>query len=161
MKRFLTALVASAMILVGCSTTENSLLNWVREAGMAVVIENTSAALSDVASGLDGLGTSPEDIKTMVTTLQTSAKALTAQVAALTAEPTSNDAAYEQLRQDLITSMQSYIDAAQQLDAEQIIKTGNIAATTAVVNALTEISAKLLALSDYLEANGENPVTAA
>ena len=32
MKRFLTALVASAMLLVGCSTAENSsLLDWVRE----------------------------------------------------------------------------------------------------------------------------------
>ena len=127
---------------------------------MAVVIQNTSAALSEVANSLEGLGTSPKDIRTMVAALQTSATALATQVTALAAEPLSDDQTYEQLRQDLLGEMRSYIDAAQALDAGQIIESGDLAATTAVITALQGISNKLLALSDYLEANGDSAVGA-
>lgn len=161
MKRKLAALLASALLLTGCSAAESSLLDWVKEAGMTVVLQSTSAIVGDLASQLDRLTGAPEDVRTMVAALKASAEALGPQVTALLAEPLSNDATYEQLRTQLVESMQSYIERAKALDAEAIIASGDLAATTAVVQSLTSLADQLKALSDYLAANGSSEVGSA
>lgn len=161
MKRKLVALLAATLMMTGCSTTESSLLDWVKEAGMTVVLDSTTAAIADVASQLEGLTGAPEDLQVMVTALKAGATALGPQLTALIAEPLSNDPTYEQLRTKLIDSMESYIDQAKALDVEAMIAAGDIAATSAAIEALTAVADQLKALSDYLANNGDSAVGSA
>ena len=160
MKRKLIALLASALLLSGCSVAESTLVDWVKEAGMTVVLDSTTAAIADVASQLEGLTGTPEDVRVMVTALKAGATALGPQLTALIAEPLSNDPTYEQLRTKLIESMRSYIDQAKALDAEAMLAAGDIAATTAAIEALTGLADQLKALSDYLANNADSAVGA-
>ena len=158
-KRLAGVLVAIAVAISGCSSAvETTLRDWVSEAGLPLVIQESTSALSEVAQELQNLSVTPENVEKIVTALKASAVALSAQATALAAEPISNDAAFEELRTNVLNSMNDFVTAANALDAAALLASGDISAVSAAIGTLTAVATQLTDLNTYLDSNGGEQV---
>ena len=159
MKRIAALLTAVAIAVSGCSaSSESTLLDWVSEAGLPVVIQNSTNALSQAVQDLQDLTVTTDNIDEIVTALKTSAVALSVQAKALATEPVSSDAAFEQLRTKALDSIQTFVATAEGLDAAALIAAGDLATVSAAIGALTAIATDLTSLTQYIDSHSGDQV---
>lgn len=152
-------LIALAVGATGCSSkVETSLLEWVGQNGLPLVIQDTTDSLSSVAQELQELPLTTDNIGEIVTALKASALALSAQATLIADEPLSDNAAFEELRTNTVSSIREFVARTDALDAAALVASGDLAELSAAITLLTGIATSLTSLAKYLEANGSEPV---
>ena len=158
-KRLAAVLIAVAVVTTGCSSKiETSLLEWVGETGLPLVLQDTTESLSSAAQKLQELPLTADNADEIVMALKASGLALSAQATAIANEPLSNDVAFEELRANAVTSIRDFVGRTDALDAAAIVASGDLAQLAAAITLLTGIATSLTALTKYVDTNGGEQV---